>query len=238
MRRSVLSPFRLRSTARWLIATGLAGTAQVLRLASEATGTVAKQLRVSMPPSDEEAEKDADRAATEHVAGGAPHDEDATSVPLASAPEPSSPPPRDAAARRRGPLSAPLTEPVTPQGTAPAPAGERAGGPALTEPTPPPAEAPAPDEDLPQGESAPTSDTSGDEQLQTPTEPVPDVPQRSRKPDSDIIDLASKPARTVIAEVASLSTEELRWLHEYEQAHKNRKTVLEAIAQAGSEHSG
>ncbi len=57
---------------------------------------------------------------------------------------------------------------------------------------------------------------------------------RARRPESSVAALAQRTAAEVVAAVGDLSTDELRQLYEYETTHRNRKSVLRAIAQAAA----
>ena len=62
--------------------------------------------------------------------------------------------------------------------------------------------------------------------------PLLDEQPHLRTSESHISELASKSAGEVIAAVGGLSTDELRLLIEYEQSHRNRRTVMAAIEKA------
>ena len=62
--------------------------------------------------------------------------------------------------------------------------------------------------------------------------PLLDETPHVRTSESHIAELASKSAGEVIAAVGDLSTDELRLLTEYEQSHRNRRTVMAAIEKA------
>ena len=62
--------------------------------------------------------------------------------------------------------------------------------------------------------------------------PLLDEQPHLRTSESHISELASKSAGEVIAAVGGLSTDELRLLTEYEQSHRNRRTVMAAIEKA------
>jgi hypothetical protein len=52
---------------------------------------------------------------------------------------------------------------------------------------------------------------------------------RPRRPDSHTAELAEQTVADIVERIPSLSTSELEALYEYEQAHRNRKTVLTTI---------
>jgi len=55
---------------------------------------------------------------------------------------------------------------------------------------------------------------------------------RARRPESHVAEIAERPVATVVREIATLSTDELEALFEYESTHRKRKTVLQAIERA------
>lgn len=67
-----------------------------------------------------------------------------------------------------------------------------------------------------------------------PTVDVPDGPDHERAPESHVAALADGTADEVAERVPGLSTDELRALQEYEKAHRNRQTVLEAIERSAA----
>lgn len=88
--------------------------------------------------------------------------------------------------------------------------------------TPPPAQGRAPGA----GERGPTRTP--------PTVDVPDGPAHERASESHVAALADGTADEVAERVPRLSTDELRALQEYEKAHRNRRTVLEAIERSAA----
>lgn len=62
--------------------------------------------------------------------------------------------------------------------------------------------------------------------------PVLDETPHLRTSATHIEELAAKPVGQVVEAIASLSTDELRLLTEYELEHKNRRTVMTAIERA------
>ena len=68
--------------------------------------------------------------------------------------------------------------------------------------------------------------------VEAPPTPLLDETPHVRTSESHIEELAAKPANQVAAAVRNLSTDELRLLTEYELAHRNRRTVLNAIERA------
>lgn len=67
---------------------------------------------------------------------------------------------------------------------------------------------------------------------------VPEVSAHERAAESHVAELAAGTADDVAGRVRALSTDELRALHEYETAHKNRRTVLDAIERAAASGTG
>lgn len=103
-------------------------------------------------------------------------------------------------------------------------AGEQSSGTASDEPvTPPPAQGRAPGA----GDRGATRTP--------PTVDVPDASNHEQAPESHVAALAEGTADEVAERVARLSTDELRALQEYEKAHRNRRTVLEAIERSAAE---
>lgn len=88
--------------------------------------------------------------------------------------------------------------------------------------TPPPAQGRAPGA----GERGPTRTP--------PTVDLPDGPAHERASESHVAALADGTADEVAERVPRLSTDELRALQEYEKAHRNRRTVLEAIERSAA----
>lgn len=102
-------------------------------------------------------------------------------------------------------------------------AGEQESDPGSDEPvTPPPAQG-----------RAPTGGQRGDTRT-PPTVDVPDAPSHEQTHESHVAALADGTADEVAQRVPELSTDELRALQEYEKAHRNRRTVLEAIERSAA----
>ena len=68
--------------------------------------------------------------------------------------------------------------------------------------------------------------------IEPPATPVLDETPHLRTSATHIEELAAKPVGEVVAAIATLSTDELRLLTEYELEHKNRRTVMTAIERA------
>jgi hypothetical protein len=71
---------------------------------------------------------------------------------------------------------------------------------------------------------------------QEPVAPAPEPVTHARTSPSHIAALAERPVSEVIAELDNLSTDELRLLLEHEEAHKRRKTLIEAIERSAEQH--
>lgn len=69
------------------------------------------------------------------------------------------------------------------------------------------------------------------------TAPPPAEPVTEAMTEEEIAALAERNAADVISAVPALSTQELRLLLEHETAHKNRKTVLQAVEAAAESHT-
>ena len=68
--------------------------------------------------------------------------------------------------------------------------------------------------------------------IQPPPTPLLDEVPHMRTSATHIEELAAKPVGQVVEAIATLSTDELRLLTEYELEHKNRRTVMTAIERA------
>ena len=68
--------------------------------------------------------------------------------------------------------------------------------------------------------------------VEPPSTPLLDETPHVRTSATHIEELAAKPVGEVVSAIATLSTDELRLLTEYELEHKNRRTVMTAIERA------
>lgn len=68
--------------------------------------------------------------------------------------------------------------------------------------------------------------------IEPPATPLLDETPHLRTSATHIEELAAKPVGQVVSAIATLSTDELRLLTEYELEHKNRSTVMTAIERA------